>query len=118
MQCQFGFPRMCTPTLTFNSLEESVQSRTKGKQVLKLYNLERHGEESHINDYIPCVLLAWGANVDAQYIGEESLVLNRYITSYVTKHKSNAIEELWDSINKEKTLASQLKSFTLKSFKN
>ena len=56
--------------------------------------------------------------MDIQYIQEHSLVLNRYISSYLTKSENQATEEIWQSINEKKTLQGKLKSFALKSFKS
>lgn len=56
--------------------------------------------------------------MDIQYIQENSLVLNRYISSYVTKCENQSTKEIWESINNNKTLQGKLKSFALKSFKS
>jgi hypothetical protein len=55
--------------------------------------------------------------MDIQYIGENSLVLNRYISSYLTKCENQTTQEIWQSINEEKSIISKLKSYALKSFK-
>jgi hypothetical protein len=39
--------------------------------------------------------MVWAANKDIQYIGESRMVLNRYITTYVTKAEKNASEAIW-----------------------
>ena len=46
------------------------------------------------------------------------MVLNRYVTTYVTKAEKSAAASTWDSINKNLTIHGQLKSFGLQSFKN
>jgi hypothetical protein len=58
---------------------------------IKLYNIKRSVEERYINDYNPILLLIWKANMDIQYIHEKSLVLNRYITCYVTKSEKTQL---------------------------
>ncbi len=73
--------------------------------------------EININSYNPTLLLLWGANMDIKYIGENSLVLNRYISNYVTKSENQSTKEIWESIDSKKSLHSKLKSFALKSFK-
>ncbi len=53
--------------------------------------------EININSYNPTLLLLWGANMDIQYFGENSLVLNRYISNYVTKIENQSTKEIWES---------------------
>ena len=72
----------------------------------------------NINDYNPILLLIWKGNMDIQYIHEKSMVLNKYITSYVTKSEKVASQSLWEEVNQNKSLRSSLKSFALKSLKN
>lgn len=64
------------------------------------------------------MLLIWQANIDIQFIRDSSLVLDRYITSYITKSEKQATQEIWDTCNNNKTLQGSLKSYALKSFKN
>ena len=56
--------------------------------------------------------------MDIQYIHEKSMVLNRYITCYVTKKEKSMIDTVWEDCNNKKTLQGALKSFALKSFQN
>jgi hypothetical protein len=72
----------------------------------------------YINDYNPVLLLIWKGNMDIQYIHDKSMVLNRYITSYVTKSEKLASQTLWEEVNQNESLRSKLKSFALKSLKN
>ncbi|XP_065894145.1 uncharacterized protein [Dysidea avara] len=69
-----------------------------------------------INDYNPAMLLAWQGNMDIQFIGENSSVLNWYCTKYCTKpEKSHALQE-FDDINKStKSITSKLWNFAMKS---
>ncbi len=89
-----------------------------GNKPIKIYNLKRSVAEMYINDYNPVLLLIWKGNMDLQYIHDKSLILNRYITSYVTKSEKLASQALWEEINQNKSLRSSLKSFALKSLKN
>jgi hypothetical protein len=63
----------------------------------------KKGEE-YINDYNPELLMLWEANVDLQFIGENSYALNRYITAYITKSEKNATETIWNECSNHKTL--------------
>jgi hypothetical protein len=71
-----------------------------------------------VNDYNPLILLIWKANIDLQFIGEKAMVLNRYITGYITKSEKKATEAIWEECNKNKSLQSVLKSFAIQSLKN
>lgn len=51
-------------------------------------------KEKYVNDYNPIILLIWGANIDIQYIKESSTVLNRYITTYMTKSEKNFNDQM------------------------
>lgn len=55
--------------------------------------------------------MGWQANVDVQYVGEISEILNSYITSYVTKRDKGQMEDLWDVIDEmARSKHSKLKS--------
>jgi len=117
-KCRYGFPRAANNVMSLNPLAKSVRSRQKSRHVIKIYNLERSPEETLINDYNPVILLLWRANMDIQFLGEKSMVLNRYITTYITKAEKNSTQAVWDDLNKTNSLHSALKSFALLSFKN
>ena len=55
--------------------------------------------------------------MDIQFIHENSLILNRYITSYVTKSEKNASNEVLEACMKNRSLKGALKSFALQSLK-
>lgn len=116
--CRYGFPKPVQSQATLNSIHDTLRSRQRGQRCIKLYNLARTYEERWINDYNPVILLLWEANMDIQYIHETSQVLDRYITTYITKSEKNSTEELWETCNKNVSLRSALKSYALKSFKN
>ena len=68
-----------------------------------------------INDYNPAILLAWEGNMDLQFIGEKSTILNWYITKYTTKaEKSCGIAE-FSELTSTKSLASRLWNIALRS---
>lgn len=117
-RCRAGFPRQVTTETTVLKLEESLKSRSSGKRVKKLYDLRRSAREQYINDYNPAILLAWKANMDIQYVGEKSGILNHYITSYQFKFENANTESLWNAVDKSKTVRGQLKSFACKSFRS
>jgi ATP-dependent DNA helicase PIF1 len=117
-QCRYGFPRMATPQTTLNTIEETMTSRLVGRGNKKIYNLKRTEQERYINDYNEKMLPIWGGNMDLQFIGEESMVLDRYITGYITKPEEHATKKLWQDAQKAKTLRGQLKSFSLQYFKS
>jgi len=62
------------------------------------------------------MLLFWRANVDIQYVGESSQILNQYITSYVTKAEKNETEAIWQAMDANKNAVSKIKSLAAKVF--
>ena len=56
--------------------------------------------ELFINDYNPTILLIWAANIDILL----SMILNRYITTYVTKAEKNVSKANWNEVNQRPTL--------------
>ena len=82
--CRFGFPRPERDSFCLHSVVESVAGRKALKPNSRLYDLPRTAKERMINDYNPAVLLVWQGNMDIQYIGEKSAILNWYITKYTT----------------------------------
>jgi hypothetical protein len=56
--------------------------------------------------------------MDIQFLGENSMVLNRYITTYITKAEKNSTQAVWNDLNRTTTLQGALKSYALLSFKN
>ena len=78
-RCIFGFPRVETDEGKINEVEHCLKSRNK------IYDLPRSFSEMRVNDYNPILLLLWRANLDIQFISENSLALAHYVTGYVTK---------------------------------
>jgi hypothetical protein len=116
--CRYGFPRAVTPTAVLNGLAETVRESAKGRGVKKLYALRRTEEERFVNDYNPVVLLGWGANVDVQFVGENKMILNKYITGYITKGEKCQTKGIWEDIGNAKTLHGRLKKLLFACNKN
>ena len=81
--CRFGFPRPETDSPVLNDISKPYRGMP-GIQG-KLYNLQRTKDEQLINDYVPAFILAWGGNVDAQFIAHFSSFIVDYVCSYVGK---------------------------------
>lgn len=84
--CRFGFPRPVTDSLVIRNIIESIAARKTLSSNNRLYNIVRKKEWVLVNDYNPAILLAWNENIDIQYVGEKTAILNCYITKYTTKN--------------------------------
>jgi len=115
--CRFGFPRPLIESVTINSVTESIAAR-KTLKTSRLYNIPRKQESRYTNDYNPAVLLAWNGNMDLQYVGEKTAVLNYYITKYTTKSEKSHAVDTFDNINSTKYLASRLFNVGLSALNN
>ena len=62
--------------------------------------------------------LLWKANLDIQFISENSLALAHYVTGYVTKAEKSHMHELWDEIGSKEMLYSKLWSFGARSLRS
>lgn len=71
-----------------------------------------------VNDYNPVLLLLWKANLDIQFISENSLALAHYVTGYVTKAERSHMHEIWDEVSSNETLYSKLWSFGIRSLRS
>lgn len=100
IKCRYGYPKLPCKETKINGVKKAVESRRKGKKLEKLYSLIRNYECTLVNDYNPILLLIWRANMEIQFLGEKSMILNRYVTTYITKADKSASESLWDSVNK------------------
>jgi len=110
--CRFSFPRVTKDTFTLRTTVEAIAGRKTLRANSQLYGLPRQHNERMINDYNPAILLAWKGNMDIQYIGEKSIILNWYITKYTTKsERSHAFSDLTSN----KYLASKLWNIALRS---
>ena len=68
-----------------------------------------------INDYNPAVLLAWEGNMDIQFVGEKSTILNWYITKYTTKAEKTHAKTTFTELTSTKSVASRLWNIALRS---
>ena len=109
-RCRFGFPRAVTDVTMLNSIRDSIVSRTRGNKVKKAYDIIRSIDEMYVNDYNPILIYIWRSNMDIQFISDDSLILNGYITTYVTKAESSMHEEIWESLDHSKSIGSKLHS--------
>uniref|UniRef100_A0A914W3U3 Helitron helicase-like domain-containing protein n=1 Tax=Plectus sambesii TaxID=2011161 RepID=A0A914W3U3_9BILA len=115
-RCKFGFPRPVRYAPKLNPLKHALKRRHG--RIEKLYHLERSPKEMMVNDYNPLLLYLWQANIDVQFIGETTMVINRYITKYATKSEKQKTADLWSMINKSKNPRGQLQSLVLKLFRS
>ena len=70
------------------------------------------------NDYNPTILLAWQGNMDMQYIGEKSTLLNWYIAKYTTKAECSHATTTFSDLTSNKLLASKLWNISLRRLSN
>lgn len=118
MKCRYGFPMMVSECYQLNDFEESVKSRHGRGRTKKLYQVKREQHERNVNWYNPTVLQLWGANVDVQFLGEFSRVLNGYITGYITKGEKGATDELWKSVRGDDSAPSALRKVACASMRS
>ena len=111
-RCKFGFPRPESDEGRINQVEDCLKNRNK------IYDLPRLFSEIQVNDYNPTLLLLWKANLDIQFISENSLALAHYVTGYVTKAEKSQMHEIWDEIGSKETLYSKLWSFGVRSLRS
>ena len=111
-RCKFGFPRLETDDAKTNSVEDCLKSRNK------IYNLARSFSETRVNDYNPVLLSLWRANIDIQFVSEDSLALAHYVTGYVTKAEKSHLVDLWDEVSSNESLYSKLWSFGVRSLRS
>ena len=113
--CRFGFPRPTRDTMHLRSVVESVAGRKTLRENSRLYDLPRQHNERMINDYNPAVLLAWEGNMDIQFVGEKSSILNWYITKYTTKAEKSHAKTAFTELTSNKSVASRLWNIALRS---
>ena len=116
--CRFGFPRPAKDTFTLRTVVEAIAGRKALRANSRLYDLPRQQNERMINDYNAAILLAWQGNMDIQYIGEKSAILNWYITKYTTKAERSHATTAFSDITSTKSLASKLWNIALRSLSN
>ena len=86
--CRFGFPRPASANPVLNDLSKPYRGMP-GIQG-KLYNLQRTNDETLLNDYVAAFIMAWGGNVDAQFIAHFSSFIVDYVCSYVGKTEAKS----------------------------
>jgi len=94
---------------------EAVAGRKALKANSQLYDLPRSNKEHMTNDYNAAILLVWNGNMDIQYIGEKSTILNWYITKYTTKAEKGHCNAAFTELTSTKSLASRLWNIALRS---
>ena len=112
---KFNFPRPTRDTLHLRSVVESVAGRKALRENSCLYDLPCQDNERMINDYNPAVLLAWERNMDIQFVGEKSTILNWYITKYATKAEKTHANTAFTELTSTKSVASHLWNIALRS---
>ena len=112
---RFAFPRVAKDTFTLRTVVEAIAGRKALRANSQLYDLPRQQNEKMINDYNPAILLAWEGNMDIQYIGEKSSILNWYITKYTTKSERSHATTACSDLTSNKSLASKLWNIALRS---
>ena len=116
--CRFGFPRPQRQSFCLRSVVEAVAGRKALKANSRLYDLPRKANERMINDYNAATLLVWEGNMDIQFIGEKSAILNWYITKYTTKAEKSHSNAAFQEVTSTKSLASRLWNVALQSLSN
>ena len=116
--CRFGFPRPQRDSVFLQSVVEEVAGRKALKANSRLYDLPRTAGERMVNDYNPATLLVWQGNMDIQFIGEKSAILNWYITKYTTKAEKSHSNSAFAEVTSTKSLASRLWNVALRSLSN
>ena len=116
--CRFGFPRSQSDSVCLRSAVEAVAGRKALKANLRLYDLPRTAGQRMINDYNPATLLVWEGNMDIQFIGGKSAILNWYITKYTTKAEKSHSTAAFAEVTSTKSLASRLWNVALRSLSN
>ena len=62
--------------------------------------------------------MLWRANIDIQFVSEDSLALAHYVTGYVTKAEKSHLLDLWDEVTSNQSLYSKLWSFGVRSLRS
>ena len=112
IRCKFNFPRPEADESKIHSVEDCLKGRNK------IYDLPRSFSEMRVNDYNPILLLLWKANLDVQFVSENSLALAHYVTGYITKTEKSHMHEIWDEIGSKESLYSKLWSFGVRSLRS
>ena len=111
--CQFGFPRHLCKKTSLLTVDECMKQHHR-----RMYSLPQWIDEMRINNYNPLLLMLWKANMDLQYVGESSLAVAHYVTSYVTKAERSNMQDLWQEVFSHSSVYSKLFSFGVRSLRS
>ncbi|XP_031785938.1 uncharacterized protein LOC116417348 [Nasonia vitripennis] len=114
--CRFGFPRPVTDRIILRDVSVAISNRNKLKNKSRFYDLPRTTDEQNINDYMPALLLIWEGNNDAQYIGESSYLLTKYVSKYGTKGEKSNLD--FADIQSNKPLFNRLWAFAVRALQH
>ena len=100
-------------------INDVAKESTAGRKALsrsynRLYKLPHTEKEKNTNDYILAILLAWHGNMDIQFIGEESKVLTRHCTKYVTKPEKTQAAHVLAYMASNKTINTKFWIFAMR----
>ncbi|CAG4957552.1 unnamed protein product [Parnassius apollo] len=116
--CRFGFPRTVMDSLIIRDIFQTLAARKTLSSNNRLNNIVRSKESDMINDYNPALLLASNGNIDIQYVGEKTAILNYYVTKYTTKSEKTHATDMFNDINSTKSLRSRLYNIGLRVLSN
>ena len=112
-QCRYGFPRPVSMDYTMMPLEQNIKDNAKAKhrrmgRVKQWYAVPRGDGEVNINPYNPAILQCWRANMDIQFVGESTGILNSYITAYISKGEKGEAAAVFDAMGQDGSVQSRL----------
>ena len=110
---RFGFQRQTCESATLRSVDECLKNSQR-----QIYRLPRSAEEIKINNYNPLLLMLWKANMDLQFVGESSLAIVQYVTSYMTKAEKSNMQDICHDVSSHKSVYSKLWSFGVRSLRS
>ena len=102
--CKSGFPRPAREKPVLHNVNANL------KKFQKVYEVTRAECQVRVNDYNPVLLLNWGANMDIQFIGDDGMVCSTYASGYTTKAERGHMQDQYDQIASNKSVASNLMS--------
>ena len=85
LECRFGFPLPATQELILRDVLSSLVGKFTHQFKKRLYDLPRSFEERNINAYNPVCSLLWGANMDIQFVAENTFAIPEYVCKYLLK---------------------------------
>ena len=93
------------------------------KKLLKVttrftYVLPHSSTEVRVNDYNLLLLLLWKANMDIQFVSENTLALANYVTGYVTKAEKSHLQDIFECTDETQPVFNRLFSFGVRLMRN